>query len=118
MANLKAAVAAVSCVLALAGCATGAATKGALIGALSGAALGAGTGALVSDEDLLGSSTSAKSGDLSLDSGPTIGAGALIGVAFGAIIGAMIGHGYDEPSEDAPDPAASAQTQRLTPAAF
>jgi hypothetical protein len=118
MANIKAAVV-VSCVLGLAGCAMGPVTKGTLIGAASGAALGTGTGLLVSDDKLLGSSKSERSGDLSLDKGPTVGAAALIGVVFGAVVGAMIGHGYDDgDSEEAsPPPAASAQ-RAAAPAAF
>jgi hypothetical protein len=117
MANIKAAVV-VSCVLGLAGCASGPVAKGTLIGAVTGAALGAGTGFLVSDEDLLGSPTSERSGDLSLDKGPTVGAGALIGVALGAVVGAMIGHGYDDgDTEEAPPPAA-ASLDRQQPVAF
>jgi hypothetical protein len=118
MANIKAVVV-VSCLLGLAGCASGPVAKGTLIGALSGAVLGSGTGVLVSNEHLLGSSTSEKSGDLSLDKGPTIGAGAIIGVVFGAMVGAMIGHGYDEPDSDAtaPQPEAARRDQ-LAPVAF
>jgi hypothetical protein len=119
MANIKAAVV-VSCVLGLAGCASGPTVKGALIGAGSGVVLGATTGVLISDPDLLGSPTTAESGDLSLDKGPTIGASTLIGAVFGAIVGAMIGHGYDEPGDEALPPAAAptAQGARVTPAAF
>jgi len=118
MANIKAAVV-VSCLLGLAGCASGPVAKGTLIGALTGAVVGTGTGILVSDESLLGSSESERSGDLSLDKGPTIGAGAIIGVVFGALVGAMIGHGYDDPSADeaAPQPGAARRDQ-VAPVAF
>lgn len=119
MANIKAMVV-VSCVLGLGGCASGPVVKGTLIGAASGAALGAGVGVLVSNDKLLGSPETARSGDLSLDKGPTIGAGALIGVAVGAIVGAMIGHGYDDgdAAEAPPPPAASAHAEQLAPVAF
>jgi hypothetical protein len=117
MANIKAGVV-VWCLLGLAGCASGPVAKGTLIGAVTGAALGAGTGALVSNEDLLGSPKSERSGDLSLDSGPTIGAGALIGVALGAIVGAMIGHGYDDELSEEASPPAAASAHQLAPVAF
>lgn len=117
MANIKAAVV-VSCVLGMAGCASGPTVKGALIGAGSGAVLGATTGFLISDPDLLGSPTTEVSGDLSLDKGPTVAASSLIGVVFGAIAGAMIGHGYEEPGEVQPAAASQAQNGNLAPAAF
>jgi hypothetical protein len=117
MANIKAAVV-VSCLLGLAGCASGPVAKGTLIGALSGAVVGTGTGILVSNDNLLGSPESERSGDLSLDKGPTIGAGAIIGVVFGALVGAMIGHGYDDPDgEEAPQPGA-ARSDQVAPVAF
>jgi hypothetical protein len=122
MGNIKAAVV-VSCVLGMAGCASGPVAKGSMIGAASGAALGATTGVLISSPSLLGSPTSEISGDLSLDKGPTIAASTLIGVVFGAVVGAMIGHGYDEGSEVQPTAAGgqdgqSAQNATLAPTAF
>lgn len=120
MANIKAAVV-VSCVLGLTGCASGPVAKGTLIGAVSGAVLGTGTGILVSNDKLLGSPETESSGNISLDKGPTIGAGALIGVVLGAVVGAMIGHGYDEPGDaaDSSQPAAaSAQRGPRAPTAF
>ena len=102
--------------LVLGGCAS---ARGALIGAASGAAVGAGTGWLVSDEDLLGSSTSEASGNISLQPGPTIGAGALIGGVFGGLVGAMFGALGEDPYSDEPPPAeAQPQARRLSPAAF
>src|SRR5215471_2058586 len=98
MANIKA-VLIVVCGLAAGGCATSPTVKGTLIGAVSGAALGAGTGVLISNEDLLGSPSSAETGNLALHPGPTIAASTLIGAVFGAIVGAMIGHGQGDPAE-------------------
>ncbi len=80
-------------VLLFTGCATG---RGALIGGVTGAALGAGTGVFISSEDLVGSSSSAAAGNLSLDKGTTALAGTVVGAVFGAIVGAMIGRDYDE----------------------
>jgi hypothetical protein len=79
-----------------AGCASSNVQTGALIGAGTGAALGAGTGYLVTDENLLGSSTSKESGDMSLPQAETIAAGAAIGLVVGAIVGAMVGHQREE----------------------
>ena len=104
--------------LVLGGCVSAPVTRGTLIGAAAGAALGAGTGALVSNEDLLGSPKTEASGDISLDPGPTIAAGAAIGVVFGALVGAMIGHIHDDPDAEAPPSDAPAQAQNLRPAAF
>ena len=117
MANIKEAVV-VSCLLGLAGCASGPVVKGTLIGAATGAVLGAGTGVLISNEDLLGSPTSERSGDLSLGSGSAIGAGTLIGVTLGAIVGAMIGHGYDDEFSAEASPPAAASAHQLAPVAF
>jgi hypothetical protein len=104
--------------VALVGCAGAPVARGTLIGAVAGAAIGAGTGALVSDPDLLGSSKSEESGNLALQPGPTIGAGAIIGVAFGALVGAMLGHAWDDDSEEPPATEAQPQAQRVQPAAF
>jgi hypothetical protein len=89
-----------------------------LIGAAAGAAVGAGTGWLVSDPDLLGSSTSEASGNISLSPGPTIGAGALIGGVFGALVGAMFGHAADDQDTEEPPAEAQPQARRIQPAAF
>lgn len=115
MANTKPWIA-VLAAFALVGCVSAQQTRGTLIGAAAGAALGAGTGALVSNEKLLGSPKSEASGDISLDPGPTIGAGALIGVVFGALVGAMITHSQGTGEAAAPD--AQAQAQSTQPAAF
>jgi hypothetical protein len=90
---------AVLLMLALTGCASASVqptVRGALIGALSGATLGAGTGLLVSDPDLLGSAETPESGDLGLGAGESVAAGATIGLVFGALVGAMIGHGSED----------------------
>ena len=119
MANLKP-LAVVWVALVFAGCATSPVLKGAIFGGASGAALGAGTGVLISDEDLLGSSTAPATGNISLDSGPTVAAGAVIGLLFGALAGAMVGHGHDDGDEEPslPSPAPTAQAEQLRPTAF
>jgi len=105
--------------LVLGGCASGPVARGTLIGLAAGAALGAGLGAAVSDPDLLGNSGSPESGDIALKQGPAIGVGALIGGVFGTLVGAMIGHGYDDPNaEEPPPPEAQPQARRIQPAAF
>jgi gas vesicle protein len=76
----------------LAGCVSSHVRTGATIGAISGAAAGAGVGVLISDDSLLGSEDSTKKGDTSIAIGETVAASAAIGVAFGAIVGAMVGH--------------------------
>jgi hypothetical protein len=103
--------------LVLGGCAMGPVAKGTLIGAAAGAALGAGTGALVTDPDYLGSPEDDASGNIALKAGPTIAASSLIGVVFGALVGAMIGHGQDDGDSEEPPPA-EAQARRTQPAAF
>jgi hypothetical protein len=90
--------------------------KGALIGAGAGAALGIGTGALISDDKLLGTSTSLHKGDVALAPGSTMLAGAVVGAVFGAVVGAMIGKGYAK-AEDAAD-ASHAQSTDTAPRAF
>ena len=107
--------------LVLGGCASAPVQRGTLIGLATGAALGAGTGVLVSDEKLLGSPTTEASGNIGLKSGAAIGAGALIGGVFGAFVGALIGHGHEDPfaeEEAAPPSDATPQAQAVRPAAF
>ena len=83
-------------VVLMAGCASAAVQRGALIGAGAGAAVGVTTGFLISDPDLLGSSESIESGNISLGTGESVAAGAIIGAVFGALVGAMIGHAADD----------------------
>ena len=87
---------------ALSGCTSAYVNRGTVIGALSGAAAGAGVGFLISDPDLLGSKSGEGRGDIALDSGESILAGAAIGLVFGAIVGAMAGHGRDDGLEPPP----------------
>ena len=89
-------------VLAVSGCTSAYVNRGTLIGALSGAAAGAGVGWLISDDELLGSKSGDGRGDIALDSGESILAGATIGLVFGAIVGAMAGHGRDDGLEPPP----------------
>lgn len=107
-------------VVSVTGCATHPVVKGALIGGVSGAALGAGTGALISDEDLLGSSSAQTTGNLAIKNGTAIAASTAIGAFFGTLVGAMVGHAHDDGDEAAPvsaeAPAAQAAEQR--PVAF
>jgi hypothetical protein len=84
------------------GCASAYVNRGTLIGALSGAAAGAGVGYLISEPDLLGSESGNGRGDIALESGESILAGATIGLVFGAIVGAMAGHGRDDGLEPPP----------------
>ncbi len=84
------------------GCASAYVNRGTLIGALSGAAAGAGVGYLVSEPDLLGSKSGDGRGDIALDTGESVLAGAAIGLVFGAIVGAMAGHGRDDGLEPPP----------------
>jgi hypothetical protein len=92
----------VSLLAAMSGCTSGYVNRGTLIGALSGAAAGAGVGVLISDDALLGSESGNGRGDITLDSGESILAGATIGLVFGAIVGAMAGHGRDDGLEPPP----------------
>lgn len=114
----------------LAGCVSSHVCKGATIGAVSGAAAGAGVGLLISDKDLLGSESTPQKADTSLGTGETIAASAAIGVVFGAIVGAMVGHvneprygrevnepatGAQAPAETAPDPVAPEHEEAFAP---
>lgn len=107
-------------VMTVTGCATSPVVKGAILGGASGVALGAGTGALISSEDLLGSSSAPATGNLAIESANTIGAGALIGAVFGTLVGAMVGHAHDDGEEAAAALAAdqAARAGELRPIAF
>lgn len=98
------------------GCASSAA-NGALIGFGAGAAAGAGMGYAVSNEDLLGSPTEDKAaGDISLDAGTSILAGAAIGAMVGGIVGAMFGHQSEDKyvrRKATPPPPPSAQVDPI-----
>lgn len=84
-------------VLALGGCASSAIQRGALIGAGTGAVLGTTTGVLITDDDLLGTRESKLQGNVSLETGSTILAGAVVGALFGGLVGAMAGKANDHP---------------------
>lgn len=77
------------------GCVSSATRNGALIGAGTGVVLGAGTGALVSSDDLLGSGPSKDRGDVTLEVGPSMLAGAIVGGVLGSVVGAMFGRSSD-----------------------
>jgi len=80
----------------LTGCVSSNTARGAAIGALAGAAGGATVGVLISDEDLLGSSSSKEAGDITISAAQGIGGGVLLGAVFGAIVGAIAGHAKDD----------------------
>ncbi|MDH5675823.1 MAG: hypothetical protein OEZ06_27105 [Myxococcales bacterium] len=68
------------------------AQRGALVGGLAGVAAGGTVGVLISDEQLLGSSSSEESGDVALPRTGSIAAGVLVGAVVGTVVGAMAGH--------------------------
>ena len=80
----------------LTGCISSNTARGAAIGALAGAAGGATVGVLISDEDLLGTTASKETGDVTISPAQGIGGGVLIGAVFGAIVGAIAGHAKDD----------------------
>jgi hypothetical protein len=102
-------------VLALSGCVSSSVKKGAIVGAVSGAAAGAGVGALISNEHLLGTTSSKAAGDMSLEPGSAIAASVAVCAVFGGIIGAMIGRSKDDRDEVPASPSA-AQARSTTPA--
>jgi hypothetical protein len=83
-------------VVSLSGCVSSNTLRGAAIGALAGAAGGATVGVLVSDEDLLGTTASTETGDVTISPAQGIGVGVLVGAVFGGIIGAIAGHAKDD----------------------